>query len=336
MDSKVISVIVPVYNVEPYLRKCLDSITSQTYKNLEILGIDDGSTDGSGIICDEYEKKDERARVFHTKNRGLSCARNLGLDEAKGEWIGFVDSDDWIEPDMYECLHRRAEETGADVVECGILKEFQGKTEERKREDNQYSGMEAVNMLLRGKLSDAVWNKLWKKYCFDRVRFPEGRVFEEFATTYKVFLEATCISTLAVSKYHYLNRKGSLSNSYSADNLSGYWLSHKERYDALINRVDEELQERLLQSLAVAASRTWAHLYDCKYEARTKISKELREMNAFTKQRIPLFGNRDWKLSRRIGVFFPHFMNPGSFWMARIGSIVFQTGKKAGANESYR
>jgi glycosyltransferase involved in cell wall biosynthesis len=93
-----ISVIVPVYNVEPYLRKCLDSIVSQTYQDLEILVIDDGSTDGSGKICDEY-KRDQRVRVFHTENAGLSAARNLGLDKAHGEWIEFIDSDDWVEPD---------------------------------------------------------------------------------------------------------------------------------------------------------------------------------------------------------------------------------------------
>ena len=125
-----ISVIIPVYNVEPYLRKCLDSVVNQTYRNLEILVIDDGSTDGSGAICDEYAS-DRRMRIFHTENRGLSCARNLGLDEAKGEWIGFVDSDDWIEPDMYEALLKKAEETGADIVECGVFREYPGRTVER-------------------------------------------------------------------------------------------------------------------------------------------------------------------------------------------------------------
>ena len=117
----------PVYNVEPYLRKCLDSILNQTYRDLEILIIDDGSTDSSGRICDEY-KKDGRVWVFHTENRGLSVARNLGLDNATGNWIGFVDSDDWIEPDMYEVLLRKAEETGANVVECGCHVDFTTKT----------------------------------------------------------------------------------------------------------------------------------------------------------------------------------------------------------------
>ena len=118
-----ISVIVPVYNVEPYLRKCLDSILAQTYRNLEILVIDDGSTDGSGRICDEYAGRDERIKVFHTENHGLSCARNLGLDNANGEWIGFVDSDDWIEPDMYEVLLPWAGKTATADVECGVVLE---------------------------------------------------------------------------------------------------------------------------------------------------------------------------------------------------------------------
>jgi len=319
-----ISVIVPVYNVEPYVRKCLDSVINQTYRDLEILVIDDGSTDGSGKICDEYAGKDERIKIFHTENRGLSAARNLGLDEAQGEWIGFVDSDDWIEPDMYEVLLKRAEESEADVVECGVYKEYSDRTVERKREECQYSGTEAVNLLLQCKLSNAVWNKLWKNDCFSSIRFPEGRVFEEYATTYRLFLDANYISTVAESEYHYFKRKGSLSTSYNADNLSGYWISHKERYDALINQVDEESRDKLVWYLALAASRTWAHLYDCEKADRAKINDELQEMNTFTKQHIPLFGKRDWKLSRRIGVFFPHFMNPGSFYLAWIGNTVFR------------
>ena len=132
-----VSIIVPVYNVGAYLRKCLDSILNQTYRELEILVIDDGSTDRSGKICDEY-RKDRRVRVFHTENRGLSCARNLGLDEAKGEWIGFVDADDWIEPDMYELLIGKAVETGADIVECGWFREYSNRTEVHNGENVCY------------------------------------------------------------------------------------------------------------------------------------------------------------------------------------------------------
>ena len=311
-----ISVIVPVYNVEPYLRKCLDSIVNQTYSDLEILVIDDGSTDGCGKICDEYVERDERVKVFHTENRGLSCARNLGLDEAKGEWIGFVDSDDWIEPDMYEALLKRAEETGADVVECGVYLEYQNKIEERKRKDSQYSGMESVRMLLRWELSDAVWDKLWKKECFSFTRFPEGRIFEEYATTYRLFLDANCISTIAGSKYHYLQRKGSLSNNHEMKNLVGYWLSHRERYEALYDQVDEETKPELMRFLATAASRTWAYYLDCPVKERETNNVIISEMNFFTKQHLPMFGDRKWHSSLRICVFFPHFLNRLSFGIA--------------------
>jgi glycosyltransferase involved in cell wall biosynthesis len=119
-----ISVIIPIYNVEPYLRECIDSIRNQTYQDLDIILINDGSQDKCGEICEDYAKKDTRIRVFHTGNKGLSAARNLGLREAVGEYIGFVDSDDWIEPDMYEILLRRIEETGTSISTCGVWTEF--------------------------------------------------------------------------------------------------------------------------------------------------------------------------------------------------------------------
>lgn len=121
MDNPVISVIVPIYNTEQYLRKCLDSITNQTYKNLQIILVDDGSPDNCGAICDQYAKKDGRIVVIHKENGGVSSARNEGLDVANGEWIGFVDSDDWIELDMYEYLLRLALKYDARMAQCGVV-----------------------------------------------------------------------------------------------------------------------------------------------------------------------------------------------------------------------
>lgn len=235
-----ISVIVPVYNVEPYLRKCLDSIVGQTFRDLEILVIDDGSTDGSGKICDEYAEKDERVRVFHTENRGLSAARNLGLDNASGEWIGFVDSDDWIESDMYEVLLDKALETGADVVECGLCKERDDITIEHKREEMLLSGMEAVEALLCGRLFDYAWDKLWERKCFEELRFPINRVHEDTAITYRAFAEAKTVCSIPQIKYHYVHRPNSLSTTYNIENLIGFWLSVKEQHDFLWNRVNNE------------------------------------------------------------------------------------------------
>ncbi len=148
------------------------------------------------------------SRFFHTQNRGLSCARNLGLDEAKGEWIGFVDSDDWIEPDMYKCLLRRAEETGADIVECGVYKEYPGLVLEKRRINVTFSGKEAIYALIHGKLSSGVVNKLWNANCFEEIRFPEGRVYEEIATTYRLYLKANYVSGVDAIKYHYFSEGG--------------------------------------------------------------------------------------------------------------------------------
>ena len=119
-----ISVIVPVYNVAPYLTRCLDSIVMQTWQNLEIILVDDGSRDDSVGICDLYAARDARIRVIHKENGGLSSARNAGLDIAAGEYVGFVDSDDWIEPDMFEYLLQNAENYGADIATCGHVDEF--------------------------------------------------------------------------------------------------------------------------------------------------------------------------------------------------------------------
>ena len=310
-----ISVIVPVYNVEPYLRKCLDSILAQTYRDLEILVIDDGSTDGSGQICDEY-KKDERVRIFHTENKGLSAARNLGLDNATGDWIGFVDSDDWIEPDMYEVLLRKAEDTGADVVECGVYLEYPDCTEERTRKNALMTGADAIHELLHGFISDCAWDKLWKKKCFTNFLFPEGRVHEDTAITCKILLNLNTVCSITFPKYHYRQREGSLSKSHEMNCLVGYWLSNREQYEFLKERVDEESNRILRRFCAIAISRAWAHYYDCAFEDRISNRTIFIEMKDFTNCTFPLFGEKWWKLRLRIGIIFPHFYNNWSFRIA--------------------
>ena len=308
-----ISVIIPVYNVEPYLRKCLDSVVNQTYKDLEILIIDDGSTDGSGAICDEYGNIDSRIRVFHTENKGLSCARNLGLDESKGDWIGFVDSDDLIEPDMYEVLLEKAEETGADVVECGVFKEYSDRTEGHNRTRKVFSRTEAIRALVNRELSNSAWNKLWSNSCYSGIRFPEGRIFEDVATTYRVFDDVGCVSSISECKYHYLQREGSLSKTLTMKKMIDYWLGQREKYEYLSSKVDEKLTHTLLRLCAEVVASTWAHYYDCPSEDRTRYCDSIQQMNTFVKDYIPLFGENGWKLQLRVGILFPHFNNMISF-----------------------
>ncbi len=256
-----ISVIVPVYNVEAYLPKCLDSIVGQTYKDLEILLIDDGSTDRGGEICDRYAQKDPRIRVFHTENHGLAAARNLGLDHAAGSYIAFVDSDDWIEPDMYETLFARAEKTGADVAACGCFLEYAGAVEEIKRSERTMSGTEAVQALLHDEVGTAVWTKLWSARCFENIRFPTGRIYEDTAVVYKLFASSNKICIIEKSMYHYLQREGSLSKVHDMANLTGLWLSNRERYDDLYDLADDTVNQKLLYSCSHSGALTWCFYY---------------------------------------------------------------------------
>lgn len=313
-----ISIIVPVYNVEPYLRKCLDSILGQTHRDLEILIIDDGSTDGSGKICDEY-RYDERVRVFHTENRGLSAARNLGLDSASGDWIGFVDSDDWIEPDMYEVLIRKGEETGADVVECGCHADYTTTSYEHSAIQRTVCGIDAVEALIKGEIRTQVWNKIWRSTLFTDVRFPEGRSFEDVATTYKLVGNAT-VTGEPEPPYHWIQRKSSISQSHDQQNLIDYWLVHKQRYEDLKDSVCEETKAVLLQLCAYAIARTW--VWNLKSECP---SEYIDEMNVFTRNNYPAFGYAEWPLSLKMTIFLARFKNKASFSIAYILNQLYRS-----------
>ena len=174
MKQEKISIIVPVYQVEAYLRRCLDSIINQTYKNLEIILVEDGSKDGSPAICEEYAKKDNRIKVFNQQNQGASVARNYGLDVATGEYVGFVDSDDWIEPEMYEKLYAALVQKQADIEVTGYFLETTSESKTVSVEEKRYGT--PVNFL-EGTILDknaaisAVWSKLYKRQIFDTVRF---------------------------------------------------------------------------------------------------------------------------------------------------------------------
>ncbi len=191
-----ISVIVPVFNVYRYLRQSLESVLGQTYGNLQVLVVDDGSTDGGGVICDECAARDGRVTVHHTDNRGLSEARNLGLARATGEYVAFLDSDDWLEERAYETLVGEALATGADVVACRFFQEYANGTGESggPLERRVIEGGEILRTYLTGNGIDYVshdaWNKLYRADLFDGVRYPTGMIFEDIATTYKLLRRA--------------------------------------------------------------------------------------------------------------------------------------------------
>lgn len=201
-----ISVIVPVYNGEKYLRQCLDSIVTQTHRHLEIILVNDGSTDSSGGICGEYAARDDRIRVLHQENRGQSAARNTGLDTMTGEYVSFVDADDFIAPEMLEKL-LTAMETGADVSLCNIR---------RVSEDGSPEGVCPIGdgrlprqEFLRKLLAEQAWfyvspvNKLYRKRIFEKLRFPEGFIYEDEAIIYPVAARCETIVTLSEALYYY-------------------------------------------------------------------------------------------------------------------------------------
>lgn len=198
-----ISIIVPIYKVEPYICSCIESICNQTYDNLEILLVDDGSPDRCGEICDEYAQKDQRIKVFHVENGGQSHARNIGLEAAVGDYIGFVDGDDKISPNMYEKLLTEAVECKADIAECNFHGRKQALPD--RIADGQIiamKGREAIRRQLDSQMasrfpSTSVWSKLFKKEVIQDLHFPDGKIHEEFAFLCEAFLNA--------EKYVYVN-----------------------------------------------------------------------------------------------------------------------------------
>ncbi|BDP46005.1 glycosyltransferase family 2 protein [Enterococcus faecium] len=194
---------VPVYNVEKYLKKCVDSILGQTFTDFESLLIDDGSTDNSGSICDELAKTDNRIKVIHKENGGLSDARNIGIEVAKGDFIGFIDSDDYIDEDMYAFLYNNILKYDAELSMCGIYDVHKNKEIKKLTPFSQLvTKSEAIELVLDGKLvvANAV-SKLYKKELFENVRYPKGKIAEDAAVILKIINQCNKIPILIVLNY---------------------------------------------------------------------------------------------------------------------------------------
>ena len=247
MLDKKISVIVPIYRVESYIEKCIESICNQTYKNLEILLVDDGSPDKCGQICDEFAKKDERIKVFHIKNGGQSHARNVGMEAATGDYIGFVDGDDRIRPNMYAKMLSLAISNDAEIVECNFCGRKQKIPDQMlDGEMIQITGKEAIARQLNRTIlsrypSTSVWSKIFKKETIQDLRFPKGRIHEEYAFLCEAFLNA--------ERYVYINEclyeRTLREDSTTAEKFSGRTMDkiyvYQQRNDVLSRRGEKEL-----------------------------------------------------------------------------------------------
>lgn len=234
-----ISVIVPVYNVEKYLRKCVDSIINQTYKNIEILLIDDGSTDGSGAICDEYSQRYDIVTAYHKQNGGLSSARNYGIERAKGEFIGLVDSDDYIHEEMYDRLYTLLVENDADLSECKLADVYNGKvrSSNKKIEVLIVNSETAIDYAFKAEIASvAAVDKLYRRSLFDNVRYPEGKTIEDGYVIVDILSACSKIVISTEQLYYYVHRKGSITtNAFSKKNLDAI-ITYEKNYNIIKNK----------------------------------------------------------------------------------------------------
>lgn len=224
-----ISVIVPVYKVEAYLDKCVQSIVDQTYEKLEIILVDDGSPDACGSMCDAWEQMDSRIRVIHKENGGLSDARNAGMAVATGEYIAFVDSDDWIDLCYLERMYGALKEHGAQMAACGVKFVYEGEVFEKQVPINAVAmtAEEALGTVIRGEGVRAVaWNKLYHRELLQGETFPVGKYHEDEFFTYRIIAKAQIIVFVPNELYFYLQRGSGIMGTVSVkhlDALDAYW-----------------------------------------------------------------------------------------------------------------
>lgn len=279
MES-LITIIIPVYNVECFLVRCLDSVIGQSYKNLEILVIDDGSTDSSGIICDKYAERDNRIKVIHKKNGGLSSARNVGLDSAHGEYVSFIDSDDFISSEFVEHLLQTIKKSEADIAFCDYTFYYSVEpTCERHQSgrDVLYIGKESIMKNFYNHncgISVIACNKLYKRDLFENIRFPVGRLYEDEATTYIVFYSSKRVVYLKESLYYYFQRPGSITKDKLTEKNLSIFIALKEVIDFYLNHNENRLaQKARIRLMKISA----LYLYRAKKEGGLHFWKKAKE-----------------------------------------------------------
>lgn len=302
--KKLLSVIVPVYNVEEYLTRCVDSILAQTYENLEVILVDDGAKDNSGAICDGFAAKDSRVKVIHKENGGLSSARNAGLDVARGEYIAFVDSDDWIAPDAYAHLMELAEKYDVKLV-CGGRYDVSGKTGAKTvglcpKKEEVISAEELVGRIfLWDGCDSSACDKLYHHSILENFRYPEGKVCEDVPVTYKIVLSAGRVAMSDRPFYHYYHRPGSISTATAITEKTFHFSQHTEVIYPYIREHHPAIENQARYLRVRSLAHILLLLEQADPEVRRKFSREyshakreLRRHTAFLLQ-CPWFSKKE-------------------------------------------
>lgn len=284
MEKDLVSIVVPIYNVEDYLRECIDSILEQTYKNIEIILVNDGSQDNCGKICDEYGKRDRRIKVIHKKNGGLSDARNTGINEATGKYIAFVDSDDYVEKKYIELLYKAIKDNNTQISQCGIFRIDNEKKLLGEFKYNYNVVNNSRNMMIdvyNGKWENiVVWNKLYLKSLFDNIKFPKGKIHEDEFTTYKIYYSVDKVSIIKQSLYNYRKNENSITgNNYNIKRLD-VLEALNERKNFFYSIGDKQLYNMTLELYLCKLRESYAFIkkYISNKEVLNKILKEYRKI----------------------------------------------------------
>jgi len=249
-----ISLIIPCYNAQQTLEKCLDSVITQSYKNLEIIIVDDGSSDNTSLICETYQKKDSRIKILRQDNSGVSKARNKGIKAATGEYICFVDSDDWVETNYCSELYNLlvTEEADIAVVEAAYEDKCGNTVFEKPISDEKlFDGKRALVLLLEDKiLQSHPWGKLYKANFLKNINFPENlKCFEDYATLFKIFDKAVKVVKSNQKLYHYIQHDDSLSHNLSSETAYYFYLAIMEVFKFWQNTSQEEDQEKIVKNI---------------------------------------------------------------------------------------
>lgn len=247
--NELISVIIPVYNVELYVEQCIRSLLQQSYSNIEIILVDDGSTDSSGEICDNWKYKDDRIHVIHKTNGGLSDARNYGIKVAQGQFLMFVDSDDWVDSDFCKKAAELIQNCDIAVFGYYLYDDVTGFVDTKKfRISGQLDNFHSMEALVSGEISDYAWNKIYRAQLFSNVRYPVGMVWEDIGTTYRLFANAKNINFGNDVLYYYRQRSGSISYDppahASVDIFEHMYKQHifcKEHYSDLVKYTQKRI-----------------------------------------------------------------------------------------------
>lgn len=270
-----VSVVVPIYNVEKYLIHCVQTIQHQSYKNIEIILVDDGSPDNCGRICDEFAKQDQRVKAIHKQNGGLSDARNAGIDIAAGDYITFIDSDDFIMPDMIETLMNLITDKNTDIAQCNYTRRQDDHIEKIKQDPdlkNQckvYSENRMLAYLKDNKIMTMAWGKIYKMSLFHNIKFPVERLHEDVFTTYKLVHEANSVAVTDYVGYIYRMNDNSITTSKFTPKKLDIVYGKIEQSEFIVRNYPE-LSKQAYSGIVYACNQCLLQMARCKYNSETE------------------------------------------------------------------